>query len=214
MTLIPVSTSVQSGVTNTIKVIANDYTSKVAATDKTQVIPVTKAAVYETSEKQTTDNTKMMYTRESATLSEISKQVEAKLSNLRGIVENLITMQSLKTGASKGLNYDQIMKKYDGKLKEFYENIEVDESISLKAQEEISEDGFWGVKQTSTRAIDFAKALSGGDPAKIGLLRDAIEAGYMAAEKAWGGELPEICRQTQEATLKGLNDWGKRILEI
>jgi len=38
-------------------------------------------------------------------------------------------------------------------------------------------------------------------------MRDAIEAGYKAAEQAWGGELPEICRQTQEATLKGLNDW-------
>ncbi|MHB8072321.1 hypothetical protein [Desulfosporosinus fructosivorans] len=208
MTLIPVSTSVQSGVTNAVKVNTNEHTSKVAATDATQVSPVPEAAVYETSEQTTTNNTKKMYTKESATLSQINQQVEAKLSNLRGIVENLISMQSLKTGEGKGLNYDQILKKYDGKLKEFYQNLEVDDSTRLNAQQEISEDGFWGVKQTSTRAIDFAKALSGGDPAKLGLLRDAIEAGYKAAEKAWGGELPEICRQTQEATLKGLDDWA------
>lgn len=207
MAINPVTTSTQSGITNVVKVNAKEYTSKVVATDTTQVIPVTEAAVYETSE-QPTKNTKMTYTRESATLSEINKQVEAKLSNLRGIVENLFTMQSLKTGESKGLNYDQIMKKYDGKLKEFYQNLEVDDSTRLKAQQEVSEDGFWGAKQTSARAIEFAKALSGGDPSKVALLKNAIEEGYKAAEKAWGGKLPEICKQTQEATLKGLNDWA------
>jgi len=67
-----------------------------------------------------------------------------------------------------------------------------------------------GVKQTSERAIEFAKALSGGDPSKAALLKDAIEKGYKAAEKAWGGELPEICKQTQEATLKGLDDWANK----
>lgn len=65
-----------------------------------------------------------------------------------------------------------------------------------------------GVKQTSQRAIQFAKALSGGDPSKIALLKKAVEEGYKAAEKAWGGELPEICKQTQEATLQGLDDWA------
>ena len=207
MAINPVATSIQSGITNAVKVNAKGYTSKVVATDTPQVIQVTEAVVYETSE-QPTKNTKIAYTRESATLSEISKQVEEKLSNLRGIVENLITMQSLKTGEGKGLNYDQIMKKYDGKLKEFYQNLEVDDSTRLKAQQELSEDGFWGVKQTSARAIEFAKAFSGGDPSKIALLRDAIEEGYRAAEKAWGDKLPEICKQTQETTLKGLNDWA------
>jgi hypothetical protein len=109
MAINPVSTSTQSGIPNAVK--ANESTSKVVSTDTTQVIPVAEAAVYETSE-QTTDKTKVTYTRESATLNEISKQVDEKLANLRGIVENLITMQSLKTGEGKGLNYDQIMEKY------------------------------------------------------------------------------------------------------
>jgi hypothetical protein len=211
MAINPVSTSTQSGITNAVKVIDSEHTSKAAAADKTQVIPVTEAAVYETSE-QMTNKTKITYTRDSARLSEISKQVDAKLSNLRGIVENLVTMQILKTGESKGLYYDQIMEKYDGKLKDFYQNLEVDDSTRLNAQQEISEDGFWGVKQTSERAIEFAKALSGGDPSKVALLRDAIEKGYKAAEKAWGGELPEICKQTLEATLKGLDDWANEAI--
>jgi len=119
MAINPVPTSAQSGITNAVKVIDSEHTSKVAAADTTQVIPVTEAAVYETSE-QTTNKTKITYTRDSATLSEISRQVDAKMSNLREIVENLITMQSLKTGEGKGLSYDQIMKKYDGELKDFY----------------------------------------------------------------------------------------------
>jgi hypothetical protein len=118
-------------------------------------------------------------------------------------------MQSVKTGEAQGLSYEQIMKKYDGKLKEFYQSLQVDDATRIKAQQDISADGFWGVKQTSDRAIEFAKSLSGGDPSKISLLRNSIIEAYNAAETAWGGELPEISRQTQEATLKGLDDWAK-----
>ena len=136
-------------------------------------------------------------------------QVETRLSSLRAAVENLVSMQSVKNGESKGLTYDQIMKKYDGKLKEFYQNLQVDDTTRLRAQQDIAVDGFWGVKQTSERAIEFAKAISGGDPSKIALLRNSIIEGYNAAEKAWGGELPEISKQTQAATLKGLDEWAK-----
>ena len=117
----------------------------------------------------------------------IKQQLEAKLGELRAIVENLFSMQTLKTGESSGLDYDQIMEKYNGHLKDFYRNLEVGDATRVKAQQEIAEDGFWGVAQTSARAIEFAKALSGGDPSKIALLRDAIEAGYQAAEEARGG---------------------------
>lgn len=207
-----VSTSLQSGFTTVAKMSNNESSSKGTATDTGQGISLPEAAVYEASE-QTTKNSKNTYTRDSVTLSQINKQVEEKLSSLRGIVENLFTKQSLKMSQSKGLSYDQILQKYDGNLKEFYQNLEVDDSTRLKAQEEISEDGFWGVKQTSARAIEFAKALSGGDPSKAALLRNAIEAGYKAAEKAWGGELPEICKQTQEATLKGIDDWANEAIQ-
>lgn len=176
--------------------------------DGTPTIAVGEAAVYEASE-QTTKKDNTTYTSDTATLSEISQQVEAKLANLRATVEQLVARQGLKAGEAQGLSYDQILEKYDGKLKEFYQNLEVDEETRLKAQAEISEDGFWGVKQTAERVLNFAKAISGGDPSKIELLKSAIEAGYKAAEKSWGGQLPEICQQTQEAILKGLDDWAK-----
>lgn len=176
--------------------------------DTTQISSDGEAAIYEKTD-QTTANSKKTYTRDAVTLDEINKQIEMKFAPLRAVVEQLFNMQSVKTGEAQGLSYDQIMKKYDGKLKDFYEKIEVDDSTRLAAQQAISEDGFWGVKQTSERAISFAKALVGNDPSKVSLLKASIEEGYKAAEKSWGGELPEISKLTQEATLKGLDDWAK-----
>jgi len=207
MAINPISIQTQSVVSNSANV-SNAKNASAPAADTKEIASNEEAAVYKKSDETAASSAKT-YTKDTVKLSEINKQVEMKLASLRGAVENLFNMQSVKTGEANGLNYDQIMEKYDGKLKEFYQNLKVDDSTRLTAQQEISEDGFWGVKQTSERAIEFAKALSGGDPSKIALLKNSIEEAYKAAEKAWGGELPEISRQTQEATLKGLDDWAK-----
>lgn len=177
-----------------------------AAADNARANAAQEAAIFDKSDPSAVA-ANVTYTRDTVTLSEISKQVEAKLSTLRSTVERLVSMQSVKTGEAQGLTYDQIMEKYNGRLREFYQSLEVDEETRLNAQQEVSEDGFWGVKQTSARLLGFAKALSGGDPSKIELMKSAIEEGYKAAEEAWGGELPEICQQTKAAVMKGLEDW-------
>lgn len=84
-------------------------------------------------------------------------------------------------------------------------NFEVDEATKAQAQQDISEDGYWGVKQTSNRILDFATALTGGDPSKIEDMRKAFEKGYKQAEKTWGGELPEISKQTYDAVMAGFD---------
>ncbi len=76
----------------------------------------------------------------------------------------------------------------------------VDAETKQQAQEDISEDGYYGVKQTSQRLFDFAKALSGGDMTKMQEMQSAIEKGYKQAEETWGGELPEISKNTLDAT--------------
>ena len=206
MAINSVNTAAQQGISNSASLIREAATGA-ATTESTQVASTGEAAVFEKTTQAATGA--KTYTRDTVTLSEINQQVDTKLSSLRAAVENLVAMQGVKTGEAQGLSYDQIMTKYDGKLKEFYQNLKVDDATRLKAQQDISADGFWGVKQTSERTIEFAKAISGGDPAKIELLRQSIVDGYAAAEKSWGGELPEISKQTQEATLKGLDDWAK-----
>ena len=82
----------------------------------------------------------------------------------------------------------------------------VDAATRAQAQADIAEDGYWGVKQTSERILDFAKALAGDDPEKLEKMRGAFEKGYKMAEKTWGGELPEISKQTYDAVMKGFDD--------
>jgi|GEM_PF-116801 len=71
-----------------------------------------------------------------------------------------------------------------------------------------SQNGFWGVEQTSSRIFDLAESISGGDPDQMEVMRDAITRGFEAAERRLGGQLPEISQQTYEAVMESFNNWG------
>ena len=83
----------------------------------------------------------------------------------------------------------------------------VDAQTKAEAQQAISEDGYWGVKQTSQRIFDFASALAGDDPEKMKKYQDAVEKGFSQAEEAWGGSLPSICGDTRSAVGKLFDDY-------
>lgn len=88
-------------------------------------------------------------------------------------------------------------------------NFTVDAQTKADAEAAISEDGYWGVKQTSERIFDFAKALAGDDPEKMKKMQDAVEKGFKQAEDAWGGSLPGICGDTKSAINKLFDDYYK-----
>ncbi len=88
-------------------------------------------------------------------------------------------------------------------------NFTVDAQTKADAEAAISEDGYWGVKQTSARIFDFAKALAGDDPEKMKKMQDAVEKGFKQAEDAWGGSLPGICGDTKSAINKLFDDYYK-----
>ena len=75
-----------------------------------------------------------------------------------------------------------------------------------QAKKDTADDGYWGVEQTSDRFVQYATALTGGDPDKLDAMIEAFEKGYAEAEKQWGGELPELSQKTREATLKKFQD--------
>lgn len=83
----------------------------------------------------------------------------------------------------------------------------VSEADILQAKEDISEDGYWGIKQTSQRMFDFASALAGDDVDKMKEMQEAMMKGYEAAAKAWGKELPEISKNTIDAANKLFDDY-------
>ncbi len=85
----------------------------------------------------------------------------------------------------------------------------VDEATKKQAQEDISEDGYWGVKQTSQRLFDFASALAGDDPEKMKKMQAAMQKGFDEATKTWGKDLPDISKDTLEAANKLFEDYYK-----
>lgn len=83
----------------------------------------------------------------------------------------------------------------------------VDAATKAQAQKDISEDGYWGVKQTSQRLFDFASALVGDDVDKMKDMQKAMEKGFKLATKAWGRELPKISQDTLDAANKLFEDY-------
>jgi hypothetical protein len=83
--------------------------------------------------------------------------------------------------------------------------IEIDEATRLQAERDIADDGYFGVEQTSERILSFARAFAGDDPARQELMRDAFIAGFEAAQRAWGDDLPEISQRTFDAVMAGFD---------
>lgn len=74
----------------------------------------------------------------------------------------------------------------------------------------ISEGGEYSVDAVATRIMDFAKALSGNDPSKIGLLRESVQKGFGLAAEMFGRELedmPEITQQTYNEIMSRFDEW-------
>ncbi|HCT92580.1 MAG TPA: hypothetical protein DF613_14555 [Lachnospiraceae bacterium] len=88
-------------------------------------------------------------------------------------------------------------------------NFTVDAQTKAEAQQAISEDGYWGVKQTSQRIFDFAYAIAGDDTEKMKEMQAAVEKGFQEATKSWGKELPSISGETHTAIGKLFDEYYK-----
>lgn len=177
-----------------------DVTASESATETNDV-----GVVYEPSKETTQTSAKKNAKVDSETIAKLKADADQRLSQLKGIVEQLITKQG-KTSETVSIWSQFRQGILDG-------TITVDEATAKQAQEDISEDGYWGVKQTSERILDFAKALTGGDSSKVEDIRKAIEKGFSEAAKLWGDELPEISQKTHDAVMKGLDEWAKQSTE-
>ena len=167
---------------------AEENTSTANASDKKDDTGV----VYEASKDA---GTKKTYTQNTNLVNKMKADAEAHAKQLQSIVEQLMTKQGQTSNTANGIW--SILSSG---------NLKVDAATQAQAQKDIAEDGYWGVEQTSDRIIDFANALTGGDPDKIEEMRDAFIKGYKQAEKTWGGKLPDISQQTYDAVMKKFDD--------
>ncbi len=77
-----------------------------------------------------------------------------------------------------------------------YEGKPIAELTQTEAKELVSEDGFFGVTQTSERIANFVLMGAGDDVDKLKAGREGILRGFQEAEDMWGGKLPDISYET------------------
>jgi len=82
-----------------------------------------------------------------------------------------------------------------------YEGKPITELSEEEASALISEEGFFGISETSQRVADFVFGFAGDDLDILEQGREGIIKGFEEAQEMWGGELPQISYDTQAATL-------------
>lgn len=162
--------------------------------DTTDKVVKTESAVSEISSKVG----KMSESERSDLVAKLKADQESRQNQLMDIVHKLFNKQANTYGQST----DMWRFLASGKFT-------VDAATKSQAQADIAEDGYYGVKKTSERMFEFAMALTGGDVDKMKEMQSAVEKGYKQAEKTWGGKLPDISKQTLDATNRMFEDYYK-----
>lgn len=171
-------------------------TEQKAAATETEGKQTEVSAVYEPSAETEKTDIVTAKQKNEAIISRLKADAEARTQQLQQLVQQMISKQ----GNAYGQANDMWKFLASG-------NFTVDAQTKAQAQADIAEDGYWGVKQTSERIFDFAKALSGGDMDKMKEMQAAFEKGFKQATKTWGKELPQISQDTRSAVNKLFEDF-------
>ncbi len=211
------STSTSTATSSSVKAApsqsnSNNTTTAADTASKQTASNTEVAAVFEKSGDR--GGSRAYTTDEKQKIQAMIDESNRKTEEFRRLIEGILSKQANKfvLGSGKGVgsiggagfDISSIIK--NGKL-----IVEVDAATSEMAKAEVAEDGYYGVKQTAGRILDFAKAVSQGDPKMLAKMEKAFEAGFKAAGDAWGAKLPPISQQTYDAVKKGFQDMYNEI---
>lgn len=121
---------------------------------------------------------------------QMSANDTSRFGMLQNLVANLLKEQGIDTKIATGNG-----------------EINIAQITPEEAQNLVSDDGYFGVKQTSERIFQFAVGIAGGDTSRIDAIKEGIDKGFAEAKKAFGDWLPDISYQTYDAVMKKLDDW-------
>ena len=181
-----------------------DSVSKVTPVKKVTPVDSNAAAIYvksseEPEKKATYSVNKMSKEDRSALVEQLKADQAYRQQQLTDIVSKTLSGQG--KAFTLATDSDAFWRMFaDGK-------VTVDAATKAQAQKDISEDGYWGVKQVSERLFDFASALAGDDVEKMEEMQKAMEKGFGQATKTWGKELPSISQDTFDAANKLFEDY-------
>ena len=186
----------------------SDYsvTAKAAETSgKKDSAGTEKDAVYEKATQESTKTpysiNKMSKEDRAALVKQLKADQESRQNSFTNLVSQMLGKQAGMYGIANG--DDSIWKIFANG------NFTVDAATKAQAQEDVSEDGYWGVKPTAQRLFDFASALAGDDEDKMRQMQSAMEKGFKQATSAWGRDLPDISNQTLDAANKLFEEYYK-----
>ena len=155
------------------------------------------AATYEHSSKSADSTTTVNKKASNASVvAQLKADQETRMAQMQSLVTKMFSKQGITIGTA-----DDMWKALAGG------NFTADADTIAQAKEDISEDGYWGVKQTSERIFSFAQALAGDDEEKMTKMKEAFEKAFKEATKTWGKELPGISQDTRDAVLKKFDDY-------
>lgn len=151
----------------------------------------TKAAVYESSSNSSSHSVK-----NPALIEQLKADSDNRVAQMKSLVQKMFEKQGISIGTT-----DDMWKALASG------NFTADPDTIAQAKEDISEDGYWGVSQTSDRIFSFATALAGGDESQMEKMKEAVKKGFSEATKSWGKDLPGISNDTYDSVMKKFDDW-------
>ena len=164
---------------------------------------------------QTTSGVKSLYTE---------KLTKDEVKDLRAEIQknaNAYAFDSTGVQGASNNKSESFLDQYNG-FQSFlqdigYEGKPIAELSQKEASALVSEDGIFGIKQTSERIAQFVIAGAGGDEDLLRAGREGMLQGFKEAEKMWGGKLPDISQKTMQAAIemvdKEMSSLGYSILD-
>lgn len=171
----------------------NENTDKVTDNTNSTSSSSSSGVVYES-----TNIKNMSKEDRTALVEKLKADAEARVANLKSLVEKMFLQQSEKSCFATDTDMWRFLARGD---------FTVDAETKAAAQEAISEDGYWGVDQTSQRIFDMAVALSGGDSEQMDKMLVAFQKGFKQATDTWGKELPDISQKTYAAVMEKFENY-------
>ncbi len=173
--------------------------------------------------QKTTVNFKEQYEENSVAvyIHDDTAEVDAKLQNYQVDMEKIQQMKDetdqrmleMFRNTVKGTGLKQL-----GGVRGILDKLRQGEKVTLEieytvedveqAKVDVAEGGYWSAEETSDRLVDFAKALSGNNPEKAEMLKDAFEKAFKEIEEMFGGELPQLSYDTFDKTMEKFDLWA------
>lgn len=141
-----------------------------------------------------------------------SGEVSAKAISQAYLVEYSLKVQSYSSDNIQAQNATLDLTKIRNILKNVdlnaigYTGKPITDMTPDEAKALVSEDGYFGVSQTSARLSDFVLNGGGDDIEKLRAGREGIIRGFTEAEKLWGGKLPDISYETLDKALAKIDE--------